>query len=77
MIADIMTEMLPRPRFLELREKLNVISRSNFNKQQTGPVAKHVRILIAIEAEARTIKRPIKEAVEILKESLISIGDLS
>jgi hypothetical protein len=73
MIADIMTKMLPKPRFIELREKLNVISRATFDKRDSiaDPIAHHVRAIIAIDAAARTTAHPIKEAVKILREDAL------
>jgi hypothetical protein len=78
MIADIMTKMLPKPRFIELR---NVISRATFDKREsmvTSPIALHVRAVIDIDAASRTTAQPINEAVKELKgRSEIKIGSQS
>jgi hypothetical protein len=67
MIADIMTKPLPRPRFIELRDKLNVISVNQFEASNKKSVEDlHVKLLIVSDELARTSKNHIKEAVKLV-----------
>jgi hypothetical protein len=63
-----MTKPLPRPRFIELRDKLNVKSIDQFLTSIEKSVPElHVKLLMVTDELARSPKNHIKEAVNVNK----------